>query len=200
MSLAKNQRIFVAGLRMRNSRNYFQHAALNTDRRRRVRIAHDAFSASFTNQRAVGANADERIRMRIAHPTPAWPGSEVSILIEHRGSNEGINGTSTPIEGADYRNGFGHAPWRSKVFLQKVAFGISPKYVFSGGWRRIRDRARPTNGSDRGALPSHDLTLFVSRPSPLAAKSWRHLGATLLTPLDRPPTVWRPWARPAPVP
>ena len=26
---------------------------------------------SFTNQRAVGANADERIRVRIAHPTPA---------------------------------------------------------------------------------------------------------------------------------
>ena len=26
---------------------------------------------SFTNQRAVSANADERIRVRIAHPTPA---------------------------------------------------------------------------------------------------------------------------------
>ena len=27
---------------------------------------------SFTNQRAVSANADERIRVRIAHPTPAY--------------------------------------------------------------------------------------------------------------------------------
>ena len=48
-------------------------------------------------------------------------------------------------------------PWRSTVFLQKVAFGISPKYVFSGGWRRLRDRARPTNGSDRGFARSNPM-------------------------------------------
>ena len=78
-------------------------------------------------------------------------------MIENRGSNEGIIGTSTPIEGADYRNGFGQAPWRSTVFLQKVAFGISPKYVFSGGWRRLRYRARPTNGSDRGFARSNPI-------------------------------------------
>ena len=29
------------------------------------------------------------------------------------------------------------------------------KYVFSGGWRRLRDRARPTNGSDRGCARSN---------------------------------------------
>ena len=62
-----------------------------------------------------------------------WPGSEVSILIENGGSNEGIIGTPTPIEGADYRNGFGQVPGGAQFSIQKVAFGISPKYVFSAG-------------------------------------------------------------------
>ena len=50
---------------------------------------------------------------------------------------------------------FRPSSWRGTVFLQKVAFGISQKYVFSGGWRRIRDRARPTTGSDRGFARSN---------------------------------------------
>ena len=57
--------------------------------------------------------------MRGAHPTLTWPGSEVSLLIETRGSNEGIIGTSTPIEGADYRNGFGLDPGGAQFSFNK---------------------------------------------------------------------------------
>jgi hypothetical protein len=42
-------------------------------------------------------------------------------------------GTPTPIEGADYRNGFGQLPGGAQFFLPKVAFGIFPKYIFSVG-------------------------------------------------------------------
>ena len=75
--------------------------------KRRVRIAHDAFSA-IVYQSAYGRRKCRRTNPR-AHCAP-------------------------------------YACWRSTVFLQKVAFGIFPKYVFSGGWRRLRDLARPTNG------------------------------------------------------
>ena len=79
-------------------------------------------------------------------------------MIENRGSNEGIIGTSTPIEGADYRSGFGQAPWRSTVFLQKVAFGISPNMYFqeagaATGTGLVQQTVQ--------IVASHDLTLFV---------------------------------------
>jgi len=36
-----------------------------------------------------------------------------------------------------------------------------PKKLSSGGCIRLQFRACPTNGSDRGSLRSHELTLFV---------------------------------------
>ena len=89
-----------------------------------------------------------------------WPGSEVSILIENRGSNEGIIGTSTPIEGADYRNGFGPVPggapfsfkkWHS-VFPQNMYFQEAGA---ASGAGLVQQTVQ--------IVASHDLTVFVRR-------------------------------------
>ena len=47
-------------------------------------------------------------------------------MIEKRGSNEGIIGTSTPIKGADYRNGFGQVPGGAQ-FLFKKWYSVFPQ-------------------------------------------------------------------------
>ncbi len=39
--------------------------------------------------------------------------------------------------------------------------GTSQRHIFWAAGSALRDPARPTNGSDRGSLRSHDLTLFV---------------------------------------
>ena len=40
-------------------------------------------------------------------------------MIGKRGANKGIIGTSKPIEGTDYRNGFGQVPGGAKFFFKK---------------------------------------------------------------------------------
>ena len=81
-------------------------------------------------------------------------------MIENRGSNEGIIGTSTPIEGADYRNGFGQDPggapfsfkkWHS-VFPQNMYFQEAGAASGTGLVEQTFQIAA-----------SHDLTLFVGQ-------------------------------------
>ena len=48
-------------------------------------------------------------------------------------TDQSIIGAPTPIEGADSRNGFGQPPGGAQFFPPKVAFGISPKDIFSVG-------------------------------------------------------------------
>ena len=87
-----------------------------------------------------------------------WPGSEVSLLIENRGSNEGIIGTSTPIEGADYRNGFGQVPGGAYFSFKKWQ-SVFPQNMYF-------QEAGTASGTGLVQQPvqivaSHDLTLFV---------------------------------------
>ena len=43
----------------------------------------------------------------------------------------------------------------------KLHTDVLPQFLFSVRPDCAQGRARPTNGSDRGSLRSHDLTLFV---------------------------------------
>ena len=99
-----------------------------------------------------------------------WPGSEVCILIENRGSNEGIIGTSTPIEGADYRNGFGPVPGGAQFSFKKL-HSVFPQ-------NRYFQEAGAASGTGLvqqtvQILASHDLTLFVRAHFSVAARSRR---------------------------
>ena len=99
-----------------------------------------------------------------------WPGSAVSRLIESRGSNEGIIGTSTPIEGADYRNGFGQVPGGAQLSFKKW-HSVFPQ-------NRYFQEAGAASGTGLvqqtvQIVASHDLTLFVSEvigPGPKIAR------------------------------
>ena len=97
-----------------------------------------------------------------------WPGSEVSILIEDRGSNEGIIGTSTPIEGADYRNGFGQVPGGAQFSFKKW-HSVFPqnRYFQEAGAASGSGLVRQTVQ----IVASHDLTqccsLKLVRPEPV---------------------------------
>ena len=63
--------------------------------------------------------------------------------------------------GTGFRNGTHEAGSQAPLLPVKFQTGVLPIYIFfvrpdcAQGW------ARPTNGSDRGSLRSHDLTLFV---------------------------------------
>ena len=87
-----------------------------------------------------------------------WPGSEVCILIENRGSNEGIIGSSTPIEGADYRNGFGQDPGGAPFSFKKL-HSVFPqnRYFHEAGAASGTGLVHQTVQ----IVASHDLTLFV---------------------------------------
>ena len=89
-----------------------------------------------------------------------WPGSEVSLLIETRGSNEGIIGTSTPIEGADHRNGFGPVPGGAQLSFKKW-HSVFPqnRYFQEAGAASRTGLVQQTVQ----IVASHDLTLFVGR-------------------------------------
>ena len=81
-----------------------------------------------------------------------------SILIENRGSNEGIIGTSTPIDGADYRDGFGHVPGGAPFSFKKL-HSVFPQ-------NRYFQEAGAASGTGLvhqtvQIVASHDLTLFV---------------------------------------
>ena len=90
-----------------------------------------------------------------------WPGSEVSILIENGGSNEGIIGTSTPIEGADYRNGFDQVPGGAQLIFKK-GHSVFPQNRFfqeagaASGTGLVQQTVQIV-----AALRLRDLTLFV---------------------------------------
>ena len=87
-----------------------------------------------------------------------WPGSEVSILIENRGSNEGIIGTSTPIEGADYRNGFGQVHGGAQFSFKKLHSAFPQNMYFqeagAASWTGLVQQTVQI-------VAAHDLTLFV---------------------------------------
>ena len=97
-----------------------------------------------------------------------WPGGEVCILIENRGSNEGIIGTSTPIEGADYRNGFGQVPGGAKFSFKKW-HSVFPQNMYfqeagaASGTGLVQQTVQ--------IVASHDLTqccsLKLVRPEPV---------------------------------
>ena len=83
-----------------------------------------------------------------------------SILIENRGSNEGIIGTSTPIDGADYRDGFGHVPGGAPFSFKKL-HSVFPKNMYfqeAGAASGVGLLQQPAQ-----IVASHDLTLFVGR-------------------------------------
>ena len=65
-------------------------------------------------------------------------------------------------------------PLTERVFFCHLLHSVYfQRYIFYGLNQRLRDRARPTNGSDRGSLRDHDLTLFVRRHCLLAATGGR---------------------------
>ena len=81
-------------------------------------------------------------------------------MIENRGSNEGIIGTSTPIEGADYRNGFGPVPGGAQFSFKKLR-SVFPQNMYF-------QEAGATSGTGIvqqtvQIVASHDLTLLVRR-------------------------------------
>ena len=98
-----------------------------------------------------------------------WSGSEVSILIENRGSNEGIIGTSTPIGGADYRNGFGLDPGEAQFSFKKKWHSVFPQNMYfqeagaASGAGLVQQTVQ--------IVASHDLTqccsLKLVRPEPV---------------------------------
>ena len=88
-----------------------------------------------------------------------WPGSEVSILIENRGLNEGIIGTSTPIEGANYHNGFGPVPGGAPFSFKKwhSVFPQNRYFQEAGAASRIGLVQQTVQ-----IVASHDLTQYCS--------------------------------------
>ena len=87
-------------------------------------------------------------------------------MIENRGSNEGIIGTSTPIEGADYRNGFGLDPGGAQFSFNKwhLIFAQNRYFQEAGAASGVGLVQQPVQ-----IAASHDLTLFVrctALPSP----------------------------------
>ena len=79
-------------------------------------------------------------------------------MIENGGSNEGIIGTPTPIEGADYRNGFGQVPGGAPFSFKKL-HSVFPQNMHS-------QEAGAASGTGLvqqtvQIVASHDLTLFV---------------------------------------
>ena len=97
--------------------------------------------------------------LRFFRAALAWPGSEVSLLIASRGSNEDIIGTSTSIEGANYRNGFGPVPGGAPFSFKKL-HSVFPQ-------NRYFQEAGAASGTGLvqqmvQIVASHDLTLFVS--------------------------------------
>ena len=80
-------------------------------------------------------------------------------MIENRGSNEDIIGTSTPIEGTDYHNGFGQVPGGARFFFKKLHSAFPQNMYFqeagaASGTGLVQQTVQ--------IVASHDLTLFVN--------------------------------------